>query len=42
MNSVTHLDGPVHVGMDVSRNTIVSGVVHAGEETPVVEKIAHD
>jgi transposase len=32
----------IHLGMDVSVNMIVVGVLHPGEEMPVVDRIFHD
>jgi transposase len=34
--------GLIHLGMDVSVNAIVVGVLHPGEEIPVVDRIFHD
>jgi transposase len=42
MDSVGHLRGPIHLGMDVAMDSIVVGVLGWGEETPVVERIFHD
>jgi transposase len=32
----------IHLGMDVSMNTIVVGVLRPGEEMPVVDRVFHD
>ena len=34
--------GLIHLGMDVSVNSIVVGVLRPGEEMPVVDRIFHD
>ncbi len=39
MPSVTSGAGPIHVGMDTSKNTIVAGILMPGQEIPVVDRI---
>jgi transposase len=39
MPSVTSAAGPIHLGMDTSKNTIVVGILMPGEEVPVVDRI---
>jgi transposase len=39
--SVSHLS-PIHLGLDVHRDTISVGILAPGEELPVVDKIPHD
>jgi transposase len=39
--SVAHL-APIHLGLDVHRDTISVGILGPGEEVPAVDKIAHD
>jgi len=39
MPSVTSAAGPVHLGMDTSKNTIVVGILMPGEEVPVLDRI---
>jgi hypothetical protein len=39
--SVAHL-APIHLGLDVHRDTISVGVLAPGEELPAVDKIGHD
>ena len=41
MASVSH-PAPIHLGLDVHRDTISVGVLVPGEEVPAVEEIAHD
>ena len=33
---------PIHLGLDVHRDTISVGILAPGREVPVVERIAHD
>jgi hypothetical protein len=42
MSSVTPAAGLIHVGMDVSKNTIAVGVVMPGQEIPVINRIWND
>ncbi len=39
MPSVTSAAGPIHLGMDTSKNTIVVGILLPGEEVPVLDRI---
>jgi transposase len=39
MPSVTSAVGPIHLGMDTSKNTIVVGILNPGEEVPVLDRI---
>src|SRR5215472_4522151 len=39
MASVTSAAGPIHLGMDTSKNTIVVAVLMPGEETPALDRI---
>jgi transposase len=39
MPSVTSAAGPIHLGMDTSKNTIVVGILLPGEEVPVVDRV---
>ena len=39
MSSVTPAAGPIHLGMDTSKNTIVVGVLMPGDEVPVIDRI---
>jgi transposase len=39
MASVTSAAGPIHLGMDTSKNTIVVGTLMPGEEVPAVDRI---
>ena len=41
MASVAHL-APIHLGLDVHRDTISVGILGPGEAVPAVDKIAHD
>ena len=36
MPSVTPAAGPIHLGMDTSKNTIVVGILMPGDEVPVM------
>ncbi|MBO3752784.1 IS110 family transposase [Streptosporangiaceae bacterium NEAU-GS5] len=42
MRSLTGSAGPIHLGMDTSKDTIVVGILRAGEEIPIVDRIFHD
>src|SRR5258708_24117857 len=42
MASVTSAGGPIHLGMDTSKNTIVVGVLMPGEEVPVMDRIGNE
>jgi transposase len=39
MSSVTSTAGPIHLGMDTSKNTIVVGILMPGEEVPVLDRV---
>ena len=39
MSSVTPAAGPIHLGMDTSKNTIVVGIPMPGDEVPVIDRI---
>lgn len=39
MPSVTSAAGPIYLGMDTSKNTIVVGILMPGEEVPVIDRI---
>jgi transposase len=39
MPSVTSAAGPIHLGMDTSKNTIVVGILMPGAEVPVLDRI---
>jgi hypothetical protein len=39
--SVSHL-APVHLGLDVHRDTISVGILEPDQQVPEVERIAHD
>jgi hypothetical protein len=39
MASVTSAPGPIHLGMDTSKKTIVVAVLMPGEEIPVLDRI---
>jgi transposase len=39
MSSVTPAAGPIHLGMDTSKNTIVVGILMPGGEVPVIDRI---
>jgi transposase len=42
MSSLARPAGPVHVGMDVSKNTIMAAVLWPDEEVPATERIVND
>jgi hypothetical protein len=42
MDSMTQVDGPIHLGLDVAKNAIVVGVLLPGREGVDVDRIAHD
>jgi transposase len=42
MSSLARPAGPVHVGMDTSKNTIMAAVLWPDQEVPVTERIASD
>jgi transposase len=39
MPSVTSAAGPIHLGMDTSKNTIVVGILMPGEQVPVLDRL---
>src|SRR6266699_1959719 len=39
MPSVTPAAGPIHLGMDTSKNTIVVGILMPGDQVPVIDRI---
>jgi transposase len=39
MSSVTPAAGPIHLGNDTSKNTIVVGILMPGKEVPVLERV---
>jgi hypothetical protein len=39
MSGVSSAAGPIHLGMDTSKNTIVVGVLMPGEEVPVIDRV---
>ena len=39
MSGVTPAAGPIHLGMDTSKNTIVVGILMPGDEVPVIDRI---
>ena len=39
MSSVASAAGPIHLGMDTSKNTIVAGILMPGSEVPVIDRI---
>jgi transposase len=42
MNSVTLSAGPIHLGLDTSKNTIAVGILRPDEVSPDTEKISND
>jgi hypothetical protein len=42
MSSVSLSAGPIHLGLDTSKNTIVVGILRPEEESPDVERIFND
>ena len=42
MSSVTPAAGPIHLGMDTSKNTIVVGTLMPGDEVPVIDRIGNE
>ena len=42
MCSLARPAGPVHVGMDTSKNTIMAAVLWPGDEVPATERIVND
>jgi transposase len=42
MDSMTQVEGPIHLGLDVAKNAIVVGILLPGRESVDVDRIAHD
>lgn len=42
MSSVSLVTGPIHLGLDVHKDSITAAVLLPGEESPSVDKIFHD
>lgn len=42
MNSVVHSAGPIHLGLDVSKNKIAAGILRWEEQAPDTEMISND
>jgi transposase len=42
MNSMTQVEGPIHLGLDVAKNAIVVGVLLPDRDGANVDRIAHD
>ncbi len=42
MSSVSLVTGPIHLGLDVHKDSITAAVLLPGEESPTVDKIFHD
>src|SRR6266487_573801 len=42
MDSMTQVEGPIHLGLDVAKNAIVVGVLLPGREGVDVDRICHD
>ena len=42
MASVSHLLAPIHLGLDVHRDTISVGILTPDQQVPDVDRIAHD
>ena len=42
MPRLQHPSELVHIAFDASKNTLVAGVLHPGEETPTVERVSND
>ena len=42
MSSLEHRDNLVHIAFDASRDVLVAGVLHPGEETPTIERVFND
>jgi len=39
MPGVTSAAGPIHLGMDTSKSTVVVGILMPGDEVPVIDRI---
>jgi transposase len=42
MSSLQHREDLVHVAFDTSKDVLVAGILHAGEDTPTIERIFND
>ena len=42
MSSMQHRDNLVHIAFDASKDVLVAGVLHPGEETPTIERVFND
>ena len=42
MSSLEHRDNLVHIAFDASKDVLVAGVLHPGEETPTIERVFND
>jgi transposase len=42
MDSMTQVEGPIHLGLDVAKNAIVVGILLPGRDSVDVDRIAHD
>jgi transposase len=42
MDSMSQVDGPIHLGLDVAKNAIVVGVLLPGREGVDIHRIGHD
>ena len=42
MASVSRTRGPIHLGLDVHKDSISVAILHHGKEAPDVERIFHD
>jgi transposase len=42
MSSLQHCEGLVHIAFDTSKDVLVAGILHAGEETPTIERVFND
>ena len=42
MASMTQVEGPIHLGLDVAKNAIVVGVLLPGRDGVDVDRIGHD
>src|SRR5216117_1507771 len=42
MDSMTQVEGPIHLGLDVAKNAIVVGVLLPGRDGVDVDRIGHD
>jgi len=42
MSSLQHREDLVHIAFDTSKDVLVAGVLHPGEETPAIERVFND